>query len=311
MRWDGLIQLRPSSGRRRPAAAGRVQRGMRSPVFALPCRLAYPLAWRRFSPSQGQRCTRGRAPAAPGSRPKSAARQHGCVATERKDLLQSAVDVAQRAAERSGVDVRLIGSLAEIHAVHSLFDRIWQPEKNNPPVTVDQLRAMTYAGNYLAGAFDRGSLIGACVGFFAAPPGASMHSHVAGVAAEVRGRNVGFALKLHQRAWALGQGLTEVTWTFDPVVRRNAYFNLAKLGAIPHDYLVDFYGDMDDGINIGQGSDRLLVGWDLGSDAVVDACAGRSVGPDDSLAAAAPFALREVSGEPVVGDDPGTPDRSE
>jgi predicted GNAT superfamily acetyltransferase len=230
------------------------------------------------------------------------------VATERKDLLQSAVDVAQRAAERSGVDVRLIGTLAEIHAVHSLFDRIWQPEKNNPPVTVDQLRAMTYAGNYLAGAFDRGSLIGACVGFFAAPPGASMHSHVAGVAAEVRGRNVGFALKLHQRAWALGQGLTEVTWTFDPVVRRNAYFNLAKLGAIPHDYLVDFYGDMDDGINIGQGSDRLLVGWDLGSDAVVDACAGRSVGPDDSLAAAAPFALREVSGEPVVGDDPGPPD---
>ncbi len=222
--------------------------------------------------------------------------------------MESAVDVAERAAERSGVDVRLIGSLAEIHAVHSLFDSIWQPDKNNPPVTVDQLRAMTYAGNYLAGAFDRGSLIGACVGFFAAPPGASMHSHVAGVAAEVRGRSVGFALKLHQRAWALGQGLTDVTWTFDPVVRRNAYFNLAKLGAIPHDYLVDFYGDMDDGINIGQGSDRLLVGWDLASDAVVDACAGRSVGPDDSLTSAAPFALREVSGEPVTVDDPGPPD---
>jgi len=223
--------------------------------------------------------------------------------------LRSAVEVAQRAAERSGVDVRLIGSLAEIHAVYSLFDRIWQPDKSNPPVTVDQLRAMTYAGNYLAGAFDRGSLVGACVGFFAAPPGVSMHSHVAGVAADVRGRSVGFALKLHQRAWALGQGLTEVTWTFDPLVRRNAYFNLVKLGAIPRDYLVDFYGDMDDGINIGQGSDRLLVDWDLASDAVVEACAGRAAGADDSVTSAAPFALREDKvGEPQRANGPGMKD---
>jgi predicted GNAT superfamily acetyltransferase len=229
----------------------------------------------------------------------------------RKDLLLSAVKVAQRAADDSGVDVRLIGSLAEIHAVYSLFNRIWRPDKNNPPVTVDQLRAMTYAGNYLAGAFDRGSMVGACVGFFAAPPGVSMHSHVAGVAADARGRSVGFALKLHQRAWALEQGLTEVTWTFDPLVRRNAYFNLVKLGAVARDYLVDFYGDMDDGINIGQGSDRLLVGWDLTSDAVVDACAGRAVGADDIARSAAPFALREdESGEPEMLDEPGTPDAS-
>ena len=191
--------------------------------------------------------------------------------TEPKELLQSALEDARRAAERSGIDVRLIGSLAEINAVSSLFDRIWQPEKNNPPVTIDQLRALTYAGNYLAGAFDHGSLVGACVGFFAAPAGVSMHSHVTGVAANVRGRSVGFALKLHQRAWALGQGLTEVTWTFDPLVRRNAYFNLVKLGAKAREYLIDFYGDMDDAINVGQGSDRLLVGWDLASDAVVNA----------------------------------------
>ena len=226
--------------------------------------------------------------------------------TEQKDLLRSAAAIAQRAAERSAVEVRLIGSLAEIHAVSALFDRIWQPDKRNPPVTVDQLRALTYAGNYLAGAFDHGSLVGACVGFFAAPAGVSLHSHVAGVAAEVRGRSVGFALKLHQRAWALEQGLTEVTWTFDPLVRRNAYFNLAKLGAVPADYLVDFYGDMDDAINIGQGSDRLLVGWDLASDAVADACAGRTVSADDGATSAAPFALVEDdSGEPQVVDERG------
>jgi len=228
------------------------------------------------------------------------------VQTEQKDLLLSAAAIAQRAAQRSGVEVRLIGSLEEIHAVSALFDSIWQPDTRNPPVTVDQLRAMTYAGNYLAGAFDHGSLVGACVGFFAAPVGVALHSHVTGVAANVRGRNVGFALKLHQRAWALEQGLTEVTWTFDPLLRRNAYFNLVKLGAIPSDYLVDFYGEMDDAINIGQGSDRLLVGWDLASDAVADACAGRAVDPDDGATSAAPFVLVEDDfGGPQVVDEPG------
>lgn len=203
----------------------------------------------------------------------------------------------------------MIGSLAEIHAVNALFDQIWQPDKGNPPVTVDQLRAMTYAGNYLAGAFDHGLLVGACVGFFAAPVGVSLHSHVAGVAADVRGRSIGFALKLHQRAWALEQGLTEVTWTFDPLVRRNAYFNLVKLGAVPRDYLVDFYGDMDDAINIGQGSDRLLIGWDLDSDAVVNACAGRAADANDGATSAAPFALVEdEAGEPRVVDEPGWQD---
>ena len=228
---------------------------------------------------------------------------------EREDLVRSAVEAAWQAAERSGVEVRLIGSLAEINAVYALFDRIWQPDKSNPPVTVDQLRAMTFAGNYLAGAYDHESLVGACVGFLAAPPGVSMHSHVAGVAPGVRGRSVGFALKVHQRAWALEQGLTETTWTFDPLVRRNAYFNLVKLSALPRDYLVDFYGDMDDAINVGQGSDRLLIVWDLLSDAVVEACAGRAAGADTSATAAAPFALREdTAGEPQVLYEVGAQD---
>lgn len=88
-----------------------------------------------------------------------------------------------------------------------------------------------------------------------------MHSHIAGVTASARGRNVGYALKLHQHAWALRHGVQEITWTFDPLVSRNAYFNVAKLGASPTAYLPNFYGEMSDGINVGQGSDRLLVTW--------------------------------------------------
>ena len=53
------------------------------------------------------------------------------------------------------------------------------------------------------------------------------------------------------------------TWTFDPLVRANARFNLVKLGAVAVAYLTDFYGEMQDGINAGDRSDRCAVKWEL------------------------------------------------
>ena len=44
-------------------------------------------------------------------------------------------------------------------------------------------------------------------------------------------------------------------------MRRNAWFNIHVLGAEVHEYLVDFYGPIDDAINAGDESDRLLVAW--------------------------------------------------
>jgi predicted GNAT superfamily acetyltransferase len=77
------------------------------------------------------------------------------------------------------------------------------------------------------------------------------------------GRGIGLALKLHQRQWALARGIKRITWTYDPLIRRNAYFNLVKLGARPEEYLTSFYGAMDDAINGGDESDRVLTAWDL------------------------------------------------
>ena len=190
-------------------------------------------------------------------------------------IAEHAATVAGRAADRAGVDIRSVHELGELADVCALLDRIWRPEPTNPLLTTEFARALSHAGNYVAGAFDGDELVGACVGFFSAPPGESMHSHVAGVANVALGRQVGLALKLHQRAWALQHGLREITWTFDPLVRRNAYFNLVKLAARPREYLVDFYGDIPDSVNAGQGSDRLLLAWDLASPAVFAASEGR------------------------------------
>jgi len=176
-------------------------------------------------------------------------------------------------------------------------------------VTIELLRAFTKAGNYVAGAFDGDRLIGACVGFFA-PAGGALHSHIAGVAADATGRSVGFALKQHQRAWALLRDVGEIAWTFDPLVARNAYFNLVKLGARPVEYLPNFYGPMVDAINSDGESDRLLVRWRLRDDAVALAGLGRGGGgeaAEDALRAGAVVALDIAEdGGPVPGRLDGT-----
>lgn len=172
------------------------------------------------------------------------------------------------AAASAGVQVRELRELEELDQVYRLYDSIWRPDPKNPPVTTELLRALTKAGNYVCGAYDGDKLIGACVGFFGAPAEVAMHSHVAGVSGLARGRSVGFALKLHQRAWALERGVAAISWTFDPLIRRNAYFNLGKLAAQPTEYLTNFYGFMHDGINNGDDTDRLLVRWELDAPAV-------------------------------------------
>ncbi|MEP9361323.1 GNAT family N-acetyltransferase [Nocardioides sp. CN2-186] len=228
--------------------------------------------------------------------------------TSRAPDLDGAVQAADAAAQAAGVTVREVTEIAELLEVVALYATIWG-RGDNPPMTLELLRAFTKAGNYVGGAFHEDTLVGACVGFFHAPAEDALHSHIAGVAAGATSRNVGFALKLHQRAWAMLRGVSEIVWTFDPLVSRNAYFNLVKLGARPVEYLPDFYGAMRDAINGGDESDRLLVSWQLRDPRVVAACAG-ATSPAfvaDELAAGAVVALGVTeSGEPEPGRLDGT-----
>ncbi|GAB3857898.1 hypothetical protein GCM10028801_17030 [Nocardioides maradonensis] len=181
---------------------------------------------------------------------------------------------ADAAIRRAGIDVRTLDTVADLTQVRRLFDRIWHTDPSSSPVPADLMVAMRKAGSYVSGAYDGDELIGACLGFFGAPARQSLHSHIAGVLPQVQGRAVGFALKLHQRAWAITRGAHEITWTYDPLIRRNAHFNLAKLGAGVAEYLPDFYGPIDDGVNRGDASDRLLVRWVLDTPTTAAACRG-------------------------------------
>lgn len=160
------------------------------------------------------------------------------------------------------VTVRQLDQLGELRGIDELFVSVWGP--GIPTIGVELLRALSHEGGYVAGAFREETLVGASVGFLGQHHGRlSLHSHATGVSPQARGLNVGRALKLHQRDWAATRGVELITWTFDPLVRRNAWFNIGRLGALPVDYLVDFYGPMSDAINAGDASDRLLMAWEV------------------------------------------------
>ena len=213
-----------------------------------------------------------------------------------------AVAHAAAAAAAAGVSVRALTDLRDLEHVVRLFARIWGRDAN-PPMSLELLRAFTKAGNYVSGAFVADQLVGGCVGFFHAPSEDALHSHIAGVSPEMTGRAVGFALKLHQRAWAMGRGVDRVAWTFDPLVSRNAYFNIVKLGARPVEYMPNFYGLMLDTVNGDGDSDRLLIHWSLRDPAVAEACGQAGVRrADPALLAGAVVALGTAAdGSPEPG----------
>lgn len=209
-----------------------------------------------------------------------------------------AAEAAEAAARAARVHVRPIERLDELAEVTQLFGRIWQPA-GGPTATVELLVAMAKAGSYVAGAFEveNDELAAACIGFFGPPEERSLHSHIAAVARSMLGRRIGFALKLHQRAYALAHGADDVFWTYDPLVGRNAYFNISKLAAEPVEYLVNFYGVMDDGVNGTDDSDRLLLRWPLAAPRVVAACSGQPP-PETTPAAAETVLAVGANGEP-------------
>jgi predicted GNAT superfamily acetyltransferase len=184
---------------------------------------------------------------------------------------------ADAAATAAQVTVTMVDSVEGARTVQTVLAKVWPQADGGPPIDSSMLRALSFGGSYVACANDAdGAPVGACVGFFGAPGDAHLHSHIAGVVPRRASRGVGRALKLHQRAWALDHGAEEIEWTFDPMVARNAHFNLAQLRAEASTYLCDFYGEMRDERNLGFGSDRLLAVWSLMDPVVVAAAKPRT-----------------------------------
>jgi predicted GNAT superfamily acetyltransferase len=158
------------------------------------------------------------------------------------------------------VTIGVAETLADLQRLAEVFDEIWGT--SCPVVRVELLRAVQHAGGYLSILEQGARVVGGSFGILARHRDEpALHSHVTGVLPAVRHTGAGRAVKLHQRAWAADHGLAWIVWTFDPLVRRNAWFNLGVLGARVEEYLVDFYGPIEDAVNARDETDRLLVAW--------------------------------------------------
>jgi len=184
--------------------------------------------------------------------------------------------------------------------VAELFSQVWDAPVV-APLPHDLMRSLAHAGGRVHAAFRDGHLAGACVAIFGPPAEASCYSLIAGVRPGAEGQGIGLALKLAQRAWALRAGASHMTWTFDPLLRRNARFNITRLGVMVTEYLVDFYGEIADGVN-DQETDRLAVRWALRT--AIPGSVGSSGRPSDPASAGEDvppsILVAGAGGEPVL-----------
>jgi predicted GNAT superfamily acetyltransferase len=204
----------------------------------------------------------------------------------------------------AAVTVDLARSEQDARAAVAVLAQVWSRDDGNEPLPPELAWAFAHSGNYVALARLDGRVIGAAVAFRGDDEdGPLLHSHITGVLPECQGLGVGYRLKQHQRSWALAAGLDRVTWTFDPLVARNGYFNVVKLGAQLTHYYVHFYGPMDDGINTGDETDRCLVTWRLASPQAAAAAAGTftTTDMDEARGRGAAEVLRcDPAGAPLV-----------
>jgi len=157
----------------------------------------------------------------------------------------------------------------EMEAVEDLERLIW-PGSETDVIPSHLLLAAVHGGGLVIGAFDETTdptlLVGFVFGFpglYYTPDGPRIKhcSHQLGVLPEYRNSGIGFRLKRAQWQMVRHQGIDRITWTFDPLLSRNAHLNIARLGTVCNSYLRNFYGEMRDGMNQGWPSDRFEVDW--------------------------------------------------
>ena len=159
--------------------------------------------------------------------------------------------------------IRLLETPEDMTLVEELQRAVW-PGSETDVVPAHIFITAIHNGGLVIGAFADDELIGFVFGFpgidfIPDGPRPKHCSHMMGIKPGQRNSGVGFRLKRAQWQMVRNQGIDHITWTYDPLLSRNARLNIAKLGAVCNTYRRSEYGDMRDGLNAGLPSDRFQV----------------------------------------------------
>jgi predicted GNAT superfamily acetyltransferase len=166
-------------------------------------------------------------------------------------------------AAAAGVHIRPLRSNEDCHACVELQRHVWGFDQAEVvPSTL--LHVVDFVGGLVAGAFDsKSNLLGFVFGITGVRDGQLAHwSHMLGVRESARNLGVGRMLKEYQRSALATLGVTRIFWSFDPLMAKNAHFNINRLGATVVEYMPDMYGTTASPLHLGMATDRLIVRLD-------------------------------------------------
>ncbi len=177
------------------------------------------------------------------------------------------------------IEIRECENISELSECVQLQREVFAlPEIEISPVR--HLIVTKHAGGFTLGAFYEKTLIGFVLSVPAFLRGEkAFYSHMTAVRKDFQSHGVGAKLKWAQRARSLAENVRFIKWTFQPVMARNAFFNLEKLGAVVRHYEPNFYGTdypacENQNENLGLDSDRLFAEWHLENEKVVKLSGG-------------------------------------
>ncbi|MEM9952489.1 MAG: GNAT family N-acetyltransferase [Chloroflexota bacterium] len=170
--------------------------------------------------------------------------------------------------DSSHLTIRTLHTASEMDEAVAL-QRVYWGDNMADLVPAHMLLSMARYGGHIHAAFDNDTMVGLLMGFLGAditpndttnaPNNLYVMSKRMVVLPEYRGQKIGEHLKQAQRQFAQQHNIQLVLWTFDPLLSRNAYLNLHKLGAIGQKYEENYFGA--DASNPVLSADRLQVNW--------------------------------------------------
>jgi predicted GNAT superfamily acetyltransferase len=161
----------------------------------------------------------------------------------------------------AAIAMRPLASMAECQQAYELQTVIWGADGAVP---TPQMVVARHIGGLVLGAFAGERLVGFSFGLPALDRDEPyLWSDILAVDPAWRGQGLGKDLKWAQRSYALQMGYRHIRWTYDPLQAVNARLNIGALGATVCTYSENHYGDMNDDLNRGVPSDRLVADWDL------------------------------------------------
>jgi predicted GNAT superfamily acetyltransferase len=165
-------------------------------------------------------------------------------------------------AEESGAAVRIrpLASHDDYDACVTLQREVWGAEYDEA-VPASLLQVVPNIGGLVLGAFNgERELLGFVFGLTGVKNNEVVHwSHALGVRESARNLGIGRQLKDYQRAELARLGIRSMYWTFDPLIAKNAHFNLNRLGARVVEYVPDMYGTTKSPLHHGLATDRFVV----------------------------------------------------